>query len=74
MTGDHQQFLCPLGRYRMAQVERDILRNPDAPRADRDLATVRFQQVSDSLFEQLERMSEAGTLGRIGLMLSRKVS
>lgn len=73
MKADHQQFLCLIGRYRLAQVERDIARDPGTPQVDRDLAMVRFQRLSDSLFDQLEAMSEAGTLGRIGLLLSRKV-
>jgi hypothetical protein len=72
MKADHQQFLCLIGRYRLAQVERDIARNPDASRVDRDLATARFQRLSDSLFDQMVAMSEAGTLGRIGLMLARR--
>lgn len=74
MKADHQEFLCLIQRLRLAQVQRDIMRNPDASRADRDLATVRFQQRSDHLVEHLEQMSEAGVLGRIALKLQRKVA
>ena len=57
--------------HRRAQVSHDALRDRALPQVERDRQTVLHGQALDEMFHALNRLSEAGVTGRIGLMLSR---
>lgn len=57
--------------HRRAQVAHDALHDRALPQVERDRQTVVFGQSLDEMFHALNRLSEAGVTGRIGLMLSR---
>lgn len=67
-----QAWTDALGHLRAAQVERDVIRSPEATQQGRDLATARYTRSVDALVDALSRLSEDQTLGRITLILARK--
>lgn len=60
-------------QYRMAQVTRDAMRNPEATPVDRDFASVTYALHCDRMMDLLEVMSEQQLLVDIGNMLNRRV-
>ena len=69
----NEDWTTLMARYRGAQVARDVMRNPEAAQIDRDQAAIRYSRALDGVLEVLERLSEAGILGRIALFLARAV-
>lgn len=74
MIRPNEEWTTLMGRYRGAQAARDVMRNPNASQIDRDQATVRYSRALDGAMEVLERLSEAGVLGRIAMFLARRTS
>jgi len=72
MSDDYREWMRLMGWMRLAKVEQSIAQDADAPRVDRDLATARLAHLTDRLFEQLDRMSVSGLLGRVALLLAEK--
>lgn len=57
--------------HRKAQVAHDAMRNREQPQTERDRQTIIFGQSLDEMFAAMNRLSEDGVTGRIGLALSR---
>jgi hypothetical protein len=61
-----------IGHLRRAQVERDVMRDREAPQPARDLACARYTVAVDALVVALERLSERQVLGALRLELARR--
>lgn len=57
--------------HRRAQVAHDALHDRALPQVERDRQAIVYGQALDEMFHALNRLSEAGVTGQIGLMLSR---
>lgn len=60
-----------IGAHRRAQVAHDALHDRALPQVERDRQTIAFGQALDEMFDAMNRLSEAGVTGQIGLALSR---
>jgi hypothetical protein len=58
--------------HRKAQVAHDAMRNPGVTGPFHDAVVIDHSRALDAMFDAMSRLSEAGDIGRITLLLSRK--